>query len=109
MTAQSAYGVADLGHNMIQVQLVTMIVTGLHDEMVHHDVFATCPDTLVSSITVAGAAAHTQVLSVVPGRGERQEEALDIGRLSPPPTTWTVNPQIKTLEQLMKKRQSQRC
>lgn len=70
---------------MIQEQLVRMFVTGLREEKVCHDVFATHPETLDAAITAASAVAHTHALSRAPGRCDRQEEAMEIGSLPPPP------------------------
>lgn len=65
--------------------------------------FVEHPDTLDAASTAARAAAHTKALFGAPDQGERQEEAMEIGRLPQPLLTWMGNPQIKTLQQLMKR------
>ena len=88
--------------DMVQEQLVRLFISGLRDQRVKHDVFATRPANLDAAIRAASVAAHTVALSELPSRGERKEEPMDISALPPPPLSLQSDPAVDEIRQLVK-------
>ena len=108
LATQRAYPAAHLANLMIQEQLIRIFITGLSNEAVRHDVYANRPNQLQAAINQAGAAAHTVALAGTPSKGERQEEAMEIGALDalpPPPPAWVPDHTVKVVQEALKKLQ----